>query len=158
MHGTAIKGGLRQGASEFALSLTPHHNPVLAKVLGGFATLTAGLDYAARGVTGFNFFSSRGQIEHVLPYRELRLKALATARKLLSAGLKRGERVAVVAETTPDFMAVFFGCQYAGLVPCPMPYSMYIGGKDAYVSLCRRHWEEEMGRLPPEDLVGFAKG
>jgi thymidine kinase len=30
-------------------------------------------------------------------------------------------------------------------------------GKDAYVSLCRRHWEEEMGRLPAEDLVGFAK-
>ena len=30
-------------------------------------------------------------------------------------------------------MAVFFGCQYAGLVPCPMPYSMYIGGMDAYV-------------------------
>ena len=28
-------------------------------------------------------------------------------------------------------------------------------GKDVYVSLCRRHWEEEMGRLPPEDLVGF---
>ncbi len=134
MHGTAIKGGLRQSASEFALSRTSHHNPVLAKVLGGFATLTAGLDYAARGVTGFNFYSSRGQLEHVLPYRELRLKALATARKLLSTGLKRGERVAVVAETSPDFMAVFFGCQYAGLVPCPMPYSMYIGGKNAYVS------------------------
>lgn len=31
-----------------------------------------------------------------------------------------------------------------------------IGGEDRYVSLCRRHWEEEMGRLPPEDLVGFA--
>ncbi len=134
MHGTAIKGGLRQSAGEFALSPTSHHNPVLAKVLGGFATLTAGLDYAARGVTGFNFYSSRGQLEHVLPYRELRLKALATARKLLSSGLKRGERVAVVAETSPDFMAVFFGCQYAGLVPCPMPYSMYIGGKNAYVS------------------------
>ncbi|TKT77386.1 thymidine kinase [Aquamicrobium sp. LC103] len=28
-------------------------------------------------------------------------------------------------------------------------------GKDVYVSLCRRHWEEEMGRVPPEDLVGF---
>jgi fatty-acyl-CoA synthase len=48
--------------------------------------------------------------------------------------LKRGERVAIVAETSPDFMTVFFGCQYAGLVPCPMPYSMYIGGKEAYVS------------------------
>ena len=29
-------------------------------------------------------------------------------------------------------------------------------GKDVYVSLCRRHWEEEIGRVPPEDLVGFS--
>ena len=28
-------------------------------------------------------------------------------------------------------------------------------GKDVYVSLCRRHWEEEIGRMPPEDMVGF---
>jgi thymidine kinase len=27
-------------------------------------------------------------------------------------------------------------------------------GKDAYVSLCRRHWEEEMGRQPRSDLLG----
>ena len=31
-------------------------------------------------------------------------------------------------------------------------------GKDVYVSLCRRHWEEEMGRIAPEDFVGFARG
>jgi fatty-acyl-CoA synthase len=134
LHGTVAKGGLRQGGSELALKPTPHRNPVLAKVLGGFATLAAGLDYAARGVTGFNFYSSRGELEQALSYRELRMSALQTARKLLATGLKRGERVAVVAETSPDFMAVFFGCQYAGLVPCPMPYSMYIGGRDAYVS------------------------
>jgi thymidine kinase len=30
-------------------------------------------------------------------------------------------------------------------------------GKDVYVSLCRRHWEEEMGRMPSEDFVGFAQ-
>jgi thymidine kinase len=29
-------------------------------------------------------------------------------------------------------------------------------GKDAYVSLCRRHWEEAMGRVRPSDMVGFA--
>lgn len=29
-------------------------------------------------------------------------------------------------------------------------------GKEAYVSLCRRHWEEEMGRTEPDDFVGFA--
>ncbi len=31
-------------------------------------------------------------------------------------------------------------------------------GKDAYVSLCRRHWEEEMGRIDPDDMFGFARG
>ncbi len=134
MHGTVVKGRLQQDGGEFILRPTPHQSPLLARVLSGFATLTAGLDYAARGVTGFNFYSSRGELEHVLPYRELRSRAIATARKLLSTGLKRGERVAIVAETSPHFMAVFFGCQYAGLVPCPMPYSMYIGGRDAYVS------------------------
>lgn len=30
-------------------------------------------------------------------------------------------------------------------------------GKDVYVSLCRRHWEEEMGRAEPEDLIGFTR-
>ena len=109
MHGTVVKGGLRPRGSETALKPTPHRNPVLAKVLGGFATLTAGLDYAARGVTGFDFYSPRGELEHVLSYRELRVLALQTARKLLATGLRRGERVAVVAETSPDFMAVFFG-------------------------------------------------
>lgn len=28
-------------------------------------------------------------------------------------------------------------------------------GAAQYVSLCRRHWEEEMGRMPAEDMVGF---
>lgn len=32
-----------------------------------------------------------------------------------------------------------------------------IGGEDRYVSLCRRHWEEEMGRARPEDMIGFAR-
>ncbi len=29
-------------------------------------------------------------------------------------------------------------------------------GKDAYVSLCRKHWEEEMGRMPAEDFIGYS--
>lgn len=32
-----------------------------------------------------------------------------------------------------------------------------IGGEDKYISLCRRHWEEEMGRVPAEDFIGFAE-
>jgi thymidine kinase len=30
-------------------------------------------------------------------------------------------------------------------------------GKDVYVSLCRPHWEEEMGRVAAEDMIGFAQ-
>lgn len=113
--------------------LTPTSNRSFAQNLAGFQTLAEGLDYAARGVTGFNFHSARGNVEAVLSYAELRRQAVSTARKLLSLGLKRGDRVAVIAETGPDFMAVFFGCQYAGLLPCPMPYTMYIGGKESYI-------------------------
>jgi len=119
--------------AEQALSRTPRSNRNLELKLGGFKTIAEGLDYAARGLTGFNFYSGKGVLQHVLPYSHLRSKALTTARKLVSAGIKRGDRVAIIAETGPEFMTVFFGCQYAGLVPCPMPYTMYIGGKDAYV-------------------------
>ncbi len=115
------------------LARTPRANRDLEQKLAGFKTISEGLDYAARGLTGFNFYSAKGLLSHVLTFAELRRRALATARKLVSAGLKRGDRVAVIAETGPEFMAVFFGCQYAGLVPCPMPYTMYIGGRDAYV-------------------------
>ena len=30
-------------------------------------------------------------------------------------------------------------------------------GKEGYVSLCRRHWGEEMGRWPAEDMLGFGR-
>ena len=30
-----------------------------------------------------------------------------------------------------------------------------VGGNDRYVSLCRRHWEEEMGRVDADDMFGF---
>lgn len=35
---------------------------------------------------------------------------------------------------------------------------IFIGGEDRYVSLCRRHWEDEMGRVAPDDMVGFIAG
>lgn len=115
------------------LARTPRSNRDLEQKLAGFKTIAEGLDYAARGLTGFNFYSAKGLLSDVLTFADLRRRALATARKLMSVGLKRGDRVAVIAETGPEFMAVFFGCQYAGLVPCPMPYTMYIGGRDAYI-------------------------
>lgn len=113
--------------------LTPSENRTLAHKLGGFASLSEGLDYAAQGQTGFNFYSARGALDLALPYAELRERALLAARRLKGLGLKHGDRVCVIAESSPEFMSIFFGCQYAGLIPVPLPYSMYIGGHNAYV-------------------------
>ncbi len=105
---------------------------------GDFATLPEALDYAAQGETGLNFHNGRGELAHAMPYRELRLGALLLARRLLGLGLAPGERVAIIAETHPDFVRSFFACQYAGLVPVPLPLPLAFGGRDTYVTHIRR--------------------
>ena len=102
-----------------------------------FASLADALDYAAQGDTGANFYTGSGKLATVLAYRTLRLQALALARRLQSLPLERGARVAVVAETNPDFLRFFFACQYAGLVPVALPAAVNLGGHDAYVGRLR---------------------
>lgn len=101
---------------------------------GDFATLTEALDFAAAGETGLNFHDLRGKLTLALPYRELREQALEIACGLLAAGLTPGDRVGLIADTTPDFVRAFFACQYAGLAPAPMPLPTPLGGRDAYVA------------------------
>jgi fatty-acyl-CoA synthase len=105
---------------------------------GDFATLAEALDYAAQGVTGANFYSGRGQLEAVLPYSVLREDAVDIARQLLGLDLERGSRVALIAETYPDFLRFFYACQYAGMVPVPLPASIHLGGHKFYVAQLRR--------------------
>lgn len=112
---------------------TRRANQALPQNLGEFDTLLEGLEYAARGDTGFNFYTPRGVLQFVVPFKDLRDRAVETAARLNSLNFQRGERVAIVAETSPDFMAAFFACQYLGLIPCPMPCSMNLGGKHAYI-------------------------
>lgn len=102
-----------------------------------FSSLLEALDYAARTETGCNFYTGRGELYAVLPYGELREQAQALARRLHSLGLGRGARVALVADTNPDFVRFFFACQYAGLVPVPLPASIHLGSHRAYVQQLR---------------------
>ncbi|MEN3976658.1 fatty acyl-AMP ligase [Emcibacter sp. SYSU 3D8] len=115
------------------LTPLPTDDPGLPRRMADFATLLDALDYAARGIRGFNFYSARGDLVDVLSFAELRERALITARQLITAGLERGCRVALIADTTPDFIVAFFGCQYAGLLPVPLPLPTSFGGKDGYV-------------------------
>jgi fatty-acyl-CoA synthase len=106
--------------------------------IADFSTLAEALDYAARGKTGFNFYTGGAKLYAKLPYAELKRDAQALARRLIDLGANRGSRVALVADTHPDFMRFFFACQYAGLIPVPLPASVHLGGRDAYVSQLKR--------------------
>ena len=75
---------------------TPTTNARLRFRLSGFGTLAEGLDYAARGETGCNFFSARGELQQVLPYRDLRARARDLAARLAGLDFARGSRAAII--------------------------------------------------------------
>jgi fatty-acyl-CoA synthase len=104
-----------------------------------FPTLLEALDHAARGVTGLNFHGLRGELAEAMPYADLRQAARALACDLLGQGLRPGDRVGLIAETDGDFARAFFACQYAGLVPAPLPLPAPLGGRANYI--------EQIGRM-----------
>ena len=105
---------------------------------GEFDGLTAALEFAAQADTGYNFYGGSGELTAVLPYAVLRQSAIAAARRLTGLGLPRYARVAIVADTQPMFHRFFFACQYAGLIPVPVPAALQMGGGEAYVGQIRR--------------------
>ncbi|HVV81885.1 MAG TPA: fatty acyl-AMP ligase [Kofleriaceae bacterium] len=75
----------------------------------------------ASGVTdvGYTFLREGGGSDHV-PYRELVARARARGAALQAAGLKSGDRLALVLEDNQDFVITFFAAIAAGIVPVPM--------------------------------------
>ena len=101
--------------------------------IADFDTLGEALDYAAGGSRGMNFHDARGTLLRSYPYSELRTDALAHAGRFMALGLNKGDRLALIAETGPEFAACFFGAVYAGLWPVPLPLPTSFGGREAYV-------------------------
>jgi len=118
-----------------------------------FATLGEALDYAASGVRGLNFHDARGTLTRAYPFAELRRDALAMAYRLIAAGVQPEDRIALVAETGPEFAALFFGTIYAGAWPVPLPLPTSFGGRDSYIEQLRvqlASCEPRMLIFPPE--------
>ena len=130
----------------------------LPRRLADFQTLSGALDYAALGRRGMNFHDPRGTLVRAYPYSELRGDALAHAHRFVALGLTPGDRVALVAETGPEFAACFFGAIYAGLWPVPLPLPTSFGGREAYVSQLLVMLESSDPRLFlfPAELAEFA--
>jgi len=105
----------------------------LPRRLADFQTIGEALDYAAQGRRGFNFHDARGTLTRSYTYAELCEDARLAARRLVSLGIKPGDRVALIAETGVEFAAAFFGAVYAGAWPVPLPLPTSFGGRDAYV-------------------------
>jgi fatty-acyl-CoA synthase len=114
------------------LTPTPTHDE-FPRRFADFETLGEALDYAAEGQRGFNFYDARASLVRVYPFKELQQDAQAAARRLIGFGIKPGDRVALIADTEPQFCALFFGAVYAGALPVPLPLPTSFGGKDSYV-------------------------
>jgi fatty-acyl-CoA synthase len=125
-----------KGTSVLSQLPTPTNNSLPLRT-SGYRSLAEALDYAAKGTTGCNFHDGRGELTAVMTYTELRERARDVAARLAGLELPRSSRVALVADTQPDFLVMFFACQYAGLVPVPLPAAVHLGGRDAYVAHLR---------------------
>ena len=99
----------------------PRTEDALPRRFADFDTLGEALDYAASGARGLNFHDARGVLARAYPFAQLREDALACARRLIASGIAPEDRIALVAETGPEFAALFFGVIYAGAWPVPLP-------------------------------------
>ena len=126
---------------------------------GPFDTLVEGLEYAAKGDTGYNFYSVRGELLASLPYATLRQRAIAVAGRLLSLGLPWGGRIILLIDTSADFHILFFACQYASLIPVPLPLPMNLGGREAYVRHVRSMIQsaEPAAAVASDDLIDILR-
>ena len=150
-----------QLSSEPTLTASP--TPTICELqalrLADFDTLTEALEYAASGSKGFNFYNAKGGLRSVLPYQALRQNALVAAQRLSGLGLARGERVALIADTTPEFVELFFACRYAGLVPFAMPIPVNLGSHAVYVQQIRGilHGSKASVALSSVDYINFLR-
>ena len=121
-------------ATTLTAQLAPTPNAcALPRRFADFATFGEALDYAAQGTRGLNFHDPRGNLARAYPFSELRGDALAMARRLVAHGVKKGDRIAIIAETGAEFAALFCGVIYAGGWPVPLPLPTSFGGKDNYI-------------------------
>ena len=140
--------------------LTPTPNDCdLPRRRSDFATFNEAIDYAARSEKGLNFHDMRGDLERVYPYAEMREDALSLAYKLVAAGIGKEDRVALVAETSPEFAALFCACVYAGAWPVPLPLPTTFGGKESYIDQLSVQLQSSDPRilLYPPEIADMAK-
>jgi len=126
-------GQVKPRAAAAQTLVTTPTDDELPRRYADFATMTEALDYVAQGKKGMNFHDARATLARVYTYAELREDAIRAAHRMKARGIQPGERVALIAETAAEFVALFYGAMYAGVWPVPLPLPTSFGGKEAYI-------------------------
>lgn len=98
------------------------------------ATLHSLLEHAAATASahkGYRYLDRRER-ETFRSFADLADRARRIAAGLSRRGVGRGDTVAIVLPTTPDFTDVFFACSYLGAIPVPLYPPVRLGRLDEY--------------------------
>ena len=106
--------------------------PVRPDVDARPATIVAALQ-RLKGVTdvGHNYLDNAGK-PTFFSFDALNAATELRARRFITLGLKKGDRVGIVLAQPQDFVISFLSCLYAGLVPVPMYPPLSFGKLDAW--------------------------
>jgi fatty-acyl-CoA synthase len=100
-------------------------------------TVNALLAQAARHPSGVTFVGLREEEER-LGWSDVHARARRAAAALAAAGVREGDRVALVLRTEPAFLDAFFGALLAGAVPVPLYPPVRLGRMDEYLAATAR--------------------
>jgi fatty-acyl-CoA synthase len=78
------------------------------------------------------FFVNSKEVEQEVPMARVRERALSIAADLVARGVRKGDRVALVLPTCPEFVECFFGVLCAGAIPVPLYPPVRLGKLDEY--------------------------
>src|SRR5438270_4929184 len=83
---------------------------------------------------GFTFLGAKGPSEDLfVSFHDLRLSAQRRAAHYAAAGLRRGDRVALVVPEGEHFIPAFLGALWGGLIPVPLYPPVSLGKLDAFM-------------------------
>ena len=101
-----------------------------------------------------------GAAEHILTRAALDAMADAFARGLIKRGIKRGDRIAILAANRPDYVALLLGAMRAGVVPVPINFKFPAATIANVIADCGArlvvHDDERRAAVDPEKFPGVS--
>ena len=157
----------RPASRDFAPSMTDNSTPSAGDIaptptlcaqprrFSDFATLGEALDYAAQRHARHSISTTRAARWCApIPMPSCARTRSAPPTGCIARGVKPGDRIALIAETGPEFAALFFGAIYAGAWPVPLPLPTSFGGTRSLYRPARRAADQLRSArccsIPPE--------